>query len=366
MGTAPIGYVNRITEDGKKYIAPKDQDAKIMKWAFEEIFRNKLNTEQIWKQARERGLKCSKNNFWVAIRNPIYCGLIFVPQHKEEQSQLVQGQHEPIIAASLFFDVQDVLDGRKRKAVSKKVIAQDDIPLRGYLICPNCGRFLTGSASKGRNKYYHYYHCSSECGVRYKADDANKLMIEAIGNEVHNVPQLKLFQEIITATFMDVNRVEKVDQKRLVAQLDQIKHRLSKARELLLRGEIEGEDYRTIKSEANERMTDIEVKLQTSISFSDNMELLWDLPISKLSHLEELFQNGTVIQKRKIVSTLFPDNLTFNGEKLHRTTVSTAISLLTKSRKSPREIEAKSNENYQAESVHLHRKHAVAVLRNRM
>ncbi len=366
MGTAPIGYVNRITEDGKKYIAPKDQDAKIMKWAFEEIFRNKLNTEQIWKQARERGLKCSKNNFWVAIRNPIYCGLIFVPQHKDEQSQLVQGQHEPIIAASLFFDVQDVLDGRKRKAVSKKVIAQDDIPLRGYLICPNCGRFLTGSASKGRNKYYHYYHCSSECGVRYKADDANKLMIEAIGNEVHNVPQLKLFQEIITATFMDVNRVEKVDQKRLVAQLDQIKHRLSKARELLLRGEIEGEDYRTIKSEANERMTDIEVKLQTSISFSDNMELLWDLPFSKLSHLEELFQNGTVIQKRKIVSTLFPDNLTFNGEKLHRTTVSTAISLLTKSRKSPREIEAKSNENYHAESVHLHRKHAVAVLRNRM
>ncbi|MCH5688744.1 recombinase family protein [Niabella sp. W65] len=244
-------------------------------------------------------MKCSKNNFWVAIRNPIYCGLIFVPQHKDEQSQLVQGQHEPVITASLFFDVQDVLDGRKRKAVSKKVIAQDDIPLRGYLICPNCGRFLTGSASKGRNKYYHYYHCSSECGVRYKADDANKLMIEAIGNEVHNVPQLKLFQEIITATFMDVNRVEKVDQKRLVAQLDQIKHRLSKARELLLRGEIEGEDYRTIKSEANERMTDIEVKLQTSISFSDNMELLWDLPISKLSHLEELFQNGTVIQKEK-------------------------------------------------------------------
>ena len=37
----------------KKFIAPKDQDAKIMKWAFEEIFRNKLNTEHIWKQARK-------------------------------------------------------------------------------------------------------------------------------------------------------------------------------------------------------------------------------------------------------------------------------------------------------------------------
>ncbi|MBN8833724.1 MAG: recombinase family protein [Sphingobacteriales bacterium 39-19] len=366
MGTAPIGYLNRITEDGKKYIAPKDQDAKIMKWAFEEIFRNKLNTEQVWKQAREKGLKCSKNNFWVAIRNPIYCGLIFVPQHKDEQSQLVPGQHEPIITTTLFFDVQDVLDGRKRKAVSKKVVSQDDIPLRGYLICPNCGRFLTGSGSKGRKKYYHYYHCSSECGVRYKADDANNLMIDAIGEEVRNVPQLKLFREIIAATYMDVNRVEKTDQKRMMSQLDQIKHRLSKARELLLREEIEGEDYRTIKTEASERIADIEAKLKASNSFSDSMELLWDLPISKVSHLDILFQNGTVIQKRKIVSTMFPDNLIYDGVKLHRTRVSAAISLLTTRRKCPQEAVANSNQTYRAESVHLNRKHAVTALRNRM
>lgn len=68
-----------------------------------------------------------------------------------------------------------------------------------------------------------------------------------------------------------------------MSQLDQIKHRLSKARELLLREEIEGEDYRTIKTEASERMTDIEAKLKTSNFFSDSMELLWDLPISKVS-----------------------------------------------------------------------------------
>lgn len=366
MGTAPIGYVNRTTEDGRKYIAPKEQDAKIMKWAFGEIYRNKLNTEQIWKQAREKGLKCSKNNFWVAIRNPIYCGLIFVPQHKDEQSQLVQGQHEPIITASLFFDVQDVLDGRKRKAVSKKVIAQDDIPLRGYLICPNCGRFLTGSASKGRKKYYHYYHCSSECGVRYKADDANNLMIETIGNEVRDVPHLKLFKEILTVTYMSVSNVEKTDQKRMVAQLDQVKHRLSKARELLLRGEIEGEDYRTIKSEASERMAEIEAKLQTSTSFSGNMELLWNLPISNISHLDELFQNGTVMHKRKIVSTLFPENLTLNDAKLLHTKVNAAITLLNRKNKTHRADEIIASTTPPANGVHLNRKQGLAAMRNRV
>jgi hypothetical protein len=337
-----------------------------MKWVFEEIFRNKLNTEQIWKKAREKGLNCSKNNFWVAIRNPIYCGLIFVPQYKDEERALVQGQHEPIVTASLFFDVQDILDGRKRKDVSKKIASQDDIPLRGYLICPKCGRFLTGSASRGRNKYYHYYHCSSECGVRYKADEANSLMIEAIRNEVKTIPELKLYREILASTYMDVNRIERIDQNRMRFHLDEIKHRLTKARELLLRGEIEGEDYRTIKSEAGERIADIEAKLKTSVSLSDNMEPLWELPISKMAHLDVLFQNGTVIQKRKIVSTLFPDNLTFDGVKLHRTRVSAAISLLTERKKSKQAKVAKSNEIYHAESVHLNRKNAVAALRNRV
>ncbi|MCH5688740.1 recombinase family protein [Niabella sp. W65] len=101
-------------------------------------------------KAKEKGLKCSKNNFWVAIRNPIYCGLIFVPKYKEEESLLAKGQHEPLISEALFYDVQDVLDGRKR-ILGTKVTADDSIPLRGFLICPKCGRMLTASASKGEH-----------------------------------------------------------------------------------------------------------------------------------------------------------------------------------------------------------------------
>lgn len=149
-------------------------------------------------------------------------------------------------------------------------------------------------------------------------------------------------------------------------QLDEVKLRLSKARELLLCGEFEGEDYRTIKSESNERMANIEAKPKTSISFSDSMESLWHLPISKISHPDMLFQNGTVIHKRKIVSTLFPDNITFDGVKLHSTRVCTAINLLTKSRKNSKTNAAKSIKPCYSESVHLNRKHAVATLRDRV
>nr|WP_317132151.1 hypothetical protein [Sphingobacterium phlebotomi] len=54
MGTAPLGYVNKISEDKKKYIAPHDFEAPLLKWAFEQIASNNFNTEQIWRKVREK------------------------------------------------------------------------------------------------------------------------------------------------------------------------------------------------------------------------------------------------------------------------------------------------------------------------
>src|SRR5699024_5900558 len=116
------------------------------------------NTEQVWKKAGERGLKCSKNTFWQVIRNPLYCGKIFIPSFKDEEARFIKGQHQAIISEVLFNDVQDVLDGRGRK-YRTKIDTASEFPMRGFLLCPECNRLLTGSKSKGRNRYYAYYHC---------------------------------------------------------------------------------------------------------------------------------------------------------------------------------------------------------------
>jgi site-specific DNA recombinase len=38
MGPAPYGYANKVTEDGKKYIAPRDAEAEIIQWAFNQAW----------------------------------------------------------------------------------------------------------------------------------------------------------------------------------------------------------------------------------------------------------------------------------------------------------------------------------------
>lgn len=53
MGAAPFGYDNKISKDKRKYIA-LNEDAPIIKWAFEQIAANNFNTEQIWKLVRQK------------------------------------------------------------------------------------------------------------------------------------------------------------------------------------------------------------------------------------------------------------------------------------------------------------------------
>src|SRR5690554_8120656 len=93
--------------------------------------------------------KLSRSAFHVAVRNPLYYGKIFIAKFKDEEAHLVQGQHEPLISKELFDRVQLILDGNKRvERPNTKILSDENLPLRGFLVCPECGRNLTGSASK--------------------------------------------------------------------------------------------------------------------------------------------------------------------------------------------------------------------------
>lgn len=100
-----------------------------MKWAFIELAKGLLKTEQVWKESRKKGLKTSRDNFWRSIRIPVYCGKIFIPKYKNEEAQLVQGLHEPIINEDLFYKVQDVLEDHRIR-LGVKVASRELLPLK--------------------------------------------------------------------------------------------------------------------------------------------------------------------------------------------------------------------------------------------
>lgn len=325
MATAPIGYVNHTHEGGMKRIVLKEPQASILKWAFNEISEGKYSTEQIWKRANELGLKCSKNTFWVAIRNPVYCGRIVIPKFKDEDLYTVPGLHDPLISESLFYDVQDVLDGRKRTITGTTIVSMSMLPLRGFLNCSKCTRVLSGSASKGRNQYYHYYHCSSYCGYRQKAEDVNETFVSGLKDYVLDMRAAILFKKVILDAYSNSRQTGRDARRQYIDQITIHNNKLTKARELLLNGDIDGADYKAIKSENEHKIIVLEAKLSeigTEVIKVQDLEPIVDGAISTLTKIDVIYWKSDPDIQRKIIGSIYPEKFTFEELKERTATVS--------------------------------------------
>ena len=73
-----------------------------------------------------------------------------VRRHRGRHEYGVRGKRgdlEALISEELFYRVQAVLSGRIANTAPRQR-AHPDFPLRGFVSCPDCGRFLTGRWSK--------------------------------------------------------------------------------------------------------------------------------------------------------------------------------------------------------------------------
>lgn len=316
MGLAPVGYVNKITENGKKYIAPEEPNASILKWAFKEISKGMFNTEQIWKMAVKKGLRCSKNSFWRAIRSPLYYGKIFIPQFKDEESHLVNGQHEALISEPLYRKVQEVLDGNGRK-YRPKIKTLEEFPLRGFLICPDCNRILTGSKSKGRSRYYTYYHCISPCRHRLNSDKVNKTVTKDLTAFIPEINTSVPYEKIILKYYLkSQDNKGSGDRKKMLQQIKDYEDRLSYTRDLLATQQIDASDYREIKLEYGSKIQHLESQL-TNINYDMNhIKEQINQGIGKTSEINNALKKEGLTGVRKDIGSIYPKNLSFFGNRV--------------------------------------------------
>ncbi len=331
MGTAPLGYANKISEDKKKYIAPHEFEAPILKWAFEQIIANNFNTEQIWKMIRGKTDgkgRFSKNNFWVALRNPLYCGKIFIPPYKEEQGYFVMGQHQPLIGEKMFWDVQDILDGRKR-AIKPKIVAMDNLPLRGFLKCPNCERMLTGSASKGKmGIYYNYYHCTSSCGTRFKAEAANEAFVKQLRYLSPKEGMVDIFIEAFIRDFNNKTKAQNSERANIISEIDTLNKRYQNALLKNADGEMADDDFQEVKKLTKGNIEKMEQRLNDLAIVGTEIKDLVASALKKVANIDRRYENGDIEEKRMIVSSMFPEFLEFDGSRHRTQRLNSAITLM--------------------------------------
>lgn len=327
MATAPFGYINRVGTDGQKYIEVVEEKAAVVNWFFQKVAEAHYTVESLITQGRKMGLTLEKHGCWVMLRNPIYCGKIRVKAYEDEPEQIVNGKHEPIISEVLFANVQDVLNGKKKQQRTA-VEVDSRFPLRGHLVCQDCGRLLTASASKGCRQYYSYYHCTGKCKARFAAQKVEDYLVKELGKLCPHPAVVKLYEEVLQEVMGQNERERRLHLSALQKELEAVTTRKKKALELLLAEKIGSDDYGDIKQEADRRIIQLDAEIEELRNAAYDISGDVSTALRMLSHIDELYLTASTEDKREIISSIFPEKLIFSGEHIRTIRHNEVISLI--------------------------------------
>lgn len=108
------------------------------------------------------------------------------------------------------------------------------------------------------------------------------------------LPKLQLYKEVISSTFKSKTRLQRNEVTQIGGQLYEANKRLSKARDLVLTGDIQADNYRIIKSESEEKIHRLEARLTLNITTTTDIESLLNEAISNILQLDVLYSNGSM------------------------------------------------------------------------
>ena len=317
---APVGYKHVLNGEIHN-IAPDENKATLVVKAFEEYSKGIYNLNQLaerinrWGLRTRLGKKFTKQATLELLRNNLYCGIISVPRWEIES----KGKFEPIVSEELFYKVQQVRLG-KGFVQETRLRMNPDFVLRGSLTCPECQKPLTGSWSKGKSKYYAYYHCvTKSCNLKsLPKEPVEKSFIQLLKSIEPTEEYIKLFKEAVrdiwkrqyNEKFKKVKRIEfeLVQIRELKDSLidtmasekeykSDIKERIKKLNEEITYKEMS-------RNEARDDETSLEYIISLSETLLNNVSTIWlDSPMEhKVRFQQMLFPKG-VIYKNGIIGT---------------------------------------------------------------
>ena len=256
----------------------------------------------------------------VLLKQCAYAGYIEYPKWG---IPLQPAQHEPLISFETFQRIQERLKGTNRAPRRKNL--NSDFPLRGYIVCADCGTPLTACWSSGSHKRYPYYLCPKRGCESYGKSIGRKKIEGEFEELLQNVKPSKSLFQLAKAMFKDlwnsqIKRTEK-HAKALDTQLTKIDKQVSQFLERILATDVPSvitayeERIRKLEGEKHlirERMakstrpaTSFDDTLRTALNFLSNPWILWN--------------SGKLEDRRTVLKLAFSDKLRYTRKEGFRT-----------------------------------------------
>jgi site-specific DNA recombinase len=126
----------------------------------------------------------------------------------------------------------------------------------------------------------------------------------------------ELFKMVVLDAYRSSNGEELDERKTISKLIEEQETILSNARRKYAKEEMEADDFKVLKAECLLELRKLENKLEEIPAKKDNLktiEGLLDILIAKYSNITQYYNNEGVEEKRKIISSMYPKNLCFDG-----------------------------------------------------
>jgi site-specific DNA recombinase len=287
MWRPPIGYTKGAPSPSASLV-PDPAGAALLAQGFEAIACGRLSRPDALRELTAQGLRTasgravSPQTFHNLLKNPIYKGRVIKPKWDID----VSGDFEPLVTASVFDRVQDILDGKKPTRSHTR--DHPDFPLRRVVRCGRCTKPLTSSWSKGRNKHYPYYRCpKGRCGNSIPKDKLEDLVLEQLADMTVSPEILLLLKAIVEDTWKKRTALTRTRQHKLRQDEHRLQTRLNQLTDKYLDNKgIDQQTYEDQKGRISEDLSEVRAALaETTVTTADisstidfAQKLLGDLP----------------------------------------------------------------------------------------
>lgn len=287
--------------------------------------------DNIRKKLSEKGLKIGRSAFYDLLRNPTYMGFTKVPEFGEEEEHYVPGLHEALIEEDLFHQVKVVLKkiGEKGNIPLAKTKQRDEFPLRGLLVCPGCGRHLTGSCSKSRNgNYFAYYHCQNTCKTRFNAGLLHDKLDDYLKSLTIQSEVSYLYLTILEDTFKSNEGDRKKQIQGLKERIHDHEEKIARCDEMMLNREIDRDSHSRMIPKLKEEIAILRKKIELQEGSETGFMKYCRFGIPLLSNLSGFYMNANVEIKQKLLGSIFPAKLHFREDSYRTTPLNPALALI--------------------------------------
>ena len=311
VNVPPKGYKRGQDAEGRYLIEPGD-DAEFVREAFRLAAETDEPVKAIGRRLRRAGWRCSNNQLFTLLRNPLYAGRIVIPawQHGaiNEPEVVVDGLHEPLIDAAVFAKVQRrwVKSTRTRRWRTHV----PELPLKGHLLDP-AGVVLTGSASRSRHGYrVWYYHGQGRGAYRVRAAEAHEAF-EGLLEDVQIAPEVAaLFRAMMEEEAAEERAATAQRRRRAREEVEAAEAKLLVIDERFIDGAIARDSYERLKRKWNSVLSEARTVAAAAV---ESEAAALGYAVGVLSRLASVWASAEVAARSALVGSIFPAGLVFEG-----------------------------------------------------